>query len=224
MAFGLNAETIGGFAAGGGAGAIIGGMMGGSSGPNFQPIKDAITLRQHQIDEFSNQLESARNNVLANYQNLQKHTMARFSGAFEASLAGRGLSPTGGAFASGVGQKAGELESQYDTLNTNMTEKNLYDVENMRSQLFGSQMGLAEGETMIPYQAGQAKNAFMMNLLGSGAKMAMGAALGPGGAAASSLIDQSGNGVASNGISINGGGMSSVPGMGGYGRRSVFGD
>lgn len=160
------------------------GFFGGGQGPDFGNIQDVINQRQSQIDDFSNRLDAARNNVLSNYKNLQTNTMNKFMPLYEARLAGRGLSASGGAFASGVANEATNLESHYNDLNTSMTESNLNSVENARASLFAPQMGLAENESMLPYAQRQSRQAMFGKLAGG----AVGSIFGPAGAAIGSNI------------------------------------
>lgn len=153
----------------GGAGSMFGG------GPNFGPINDLISQRQAEINAFEQRLESARNNVLSNYQNLQSTTMARFMPMAEAQLAGRGLSVGSGAFASALAKEAVGLQGNYDAMNANMTEKNLYDVENERANLFGSRLGVANQQMMIPFEQKQQLLGAGLGILGMGAKAGMAA-------------------------------------------------
>lgn len=188
------------------AGGVIGGAVGafgGSKGPNYGALDDLISQRRSEIEAFSQRLESARNNVLTQYKNLQATTMARFAPALEASLAGRGLTVGSGAFASGIAHEAVGLQAGYDELNTNMTEKNLYDVDNLRAGLFAPQMQLGAMKAKSAYEARSA----MMNAMGGALSKAMPAMAQGASSAGSSIFGGGGSGLAgmgNNGFSGNG--------------------
>lgn len=159
-------------------GGQIGGMFGDSGGPNMQGMQDIITQRNNQIEEFRQQLETARNNVLNNYQNLQTNTMNRFMPQFEASLAGRGLHASGGAFGSGVGMKAGELQGGYDSMNATMTHDDLNTIGNMKAGMFAPQMDLAGSMAGAKYQSNLAGQQNMGRMMGAGMSMLGGSGMG----------------------------------------------
>jgi hypothetical protein len=202
----------------GGLSEVAGGLFGGGGGPDFSGIQDIIRQRQQQIDAFSNKLEAARNNVLSNYQNLQTNTMKRFAGDFESALAGRGITASSGAFASGVGREATQLQAGYDTLNTQLTENNLNTIGQMQSQLFGPQMGLAENQAMLPYAQRQSQKNAIFGLLGTGAGALFGGAGGAllGKNAGQALAPTGGADYLQNSLGKNwwGGEGSPIPGLG----------
>lgn len=186
MAFDLNNFLSGasggaeaGAEAGGPWGAVAGGLFGGAASslfggknsPNFSGLNDIIAQRQRQIDDFAAKLEAARGNVLSNYQNLATSTVKNFMPQFEASLAGRGISANGGAFASGVGREAANLQSGYNMLNANMTSIDMSTIAGMEEGLFAPSMNLGTMETMIPWQMQQENKQAIGTLTGVGANL-----------------------------------------------------
>lgn len=154
---------------------FLGGQMGlfGSKAPDYS---DLITQREAEINAFAQKLDAARNSVLTNYQNLQANAMKRFLPAYTANLSGRNISPDSGAFASGVGAEAANLQGQYDTLNTQLTNQNLNTIGGLQASLWGQRLGT--DPRMLNYQNSmQTKQAFG-GLLGTVASMGIGRAMG----------------------------------------------
>lgn len=152
---------------GGVAGALTGGFMGGPKKPDWSGVEGDIDQRQGQINDFAVRLDAARNNVLTNYKNLQTNTMNKFMPLYEARLAGRGLSASGGAFASGVANEATNLESHYNDLNTGLTESNLNTINQMNSDLWNAKNQISFGKMGVNYQQGQSLAASQGSMFGS---------------------------------------------------------
>ena len=132
--------------AGAGVGALAGGFMGGGAkgiDPNF--ITNQIKERVGQIQGYQQQLAAARQNYMSHLNNLQNLTFSRFMPMMEAQFAGRGLSPSGGAYQSALAKQSAMLQAQGQEANAKGEIEDLNNVQNLMSSAYGQGMPLQAG-------------------------------------------------------------------------------
>lgn len=145
---------------GAGAGAVAGGVMGAVMGGEESPWWDDgwFNDRKNQIEEFEKRLATARADYRTRLQALQANAFNRFSGDLESKLASRGLQVSGGAFGSGAGRRASELQEQLESSIYGAEREDLTNAENMRGNLFSAKVGAKTGQANLGYAASQASS------------------------------------------------------------------
>lgn len=163
---------------GAGVGAVGGGFLGGTQGQggfSKDDINALINRRNEQIGNFTQALATARNTYYnTTLPNFQNYAFSRFTPRIEAQFAGRGLQPSGGAFAGALARQATDFTQQQQLGNYQDTRADLNTINNAYGQNFGSALG-AQSANFQGYQppnpttnalmgfAGQAGMAYMGN-------------------------------------------------------------
>lgn len=167
-----------GAAVGGPAGAMIGASMGGmvggmfdkDSGPDYTNVTNQFNARNAQIAGFAKQLAGARAKYLSSLNNMYNSAYARFSGNAEAGFASRGMSVSGGAFASTLAKQTAQYQSELEPLAFQAEREDLSRVDSAYGANSGSYMGAISGGPGMQYQA---ENQNMRDIGGFAGQLAM---------------------------------------------------
>ena len=133
-----------GTAVGAGVGAGMG-FLGGKKGPDYSNITRLYNERATQIGAFAQSLASARAKYLTSLNNMYNNAYARFSGTAEAGFANRGMSVSGGAFASALARKAAEYQDAGDVAAVGMEREDLGRIDQAYGANTGAYMGAISG-------------------------------------------------------------------------------
>lgn len=142
-----------GMAAGGAIGGVVGGMFDKDEGPDYSPVTAQFAARNAQIGEFSRNLASARAKYLSSLNNMYNTAYARFSGNAEAGFANRGMSVSGGAFASALARKSAEFQSQLEPTVYQAESNDLKSVDNAYGANSAGYMSAISGGPALKYGA-----------------------------------------------------------------------
>lgn len=138
---------------------------GGSKKPWYD--ESWFNQRESQINTFESNLNSARTNYLTSLNNMYNQAYSRFSGNAEAGFANRGMSVSGGAFASALAKKTAEFQAQGDVTAAQMAREDLGTVEGFRSALFGMKTSVKSGAANMEYATSQANQRAFGNFAGN---------------------------------------------------------
>lgn len=114
--------------------------------------------RINQISEFDSKLASARTKYLTSLNNMYNDAYTRFTANAEPGFASRGLSVSGGAFATALANKAAEFQAQLTPLAFQAEREDLGAVDSARAGLFSQKAGAkfgAAGREYDNYMANQ---------------------------------------------------------------------
>lgn len=97
--------------------------------------------RANEIDSFASQLASLRQRYASQLATFGTNTFNRFSPAAEASYAGKGFAPNGGAFQSALAKKAAEIQDAETLSLFNQENSDIRAVDSARGNLRSAQLG-----------------------------------------------------------------------------------
>lgn len=146
------------------------GFMGGKKGPDYSKVTDLYNKRQAQIGAFAANLARARAKYMTSLNNMYNDAYSRFSGNAEAGFASRGMSVSGGAFASTLAKEAGRMSFEGANLAAGMEREDLYGVDKAYGANSGSYMSAISGG---PGQQFSADREDMRSIGGFAGKLAM---------------------------------------------------
>jgi hypothetical protein len=108
-----------------------------------EQFNDTIKRRALEIDAFRNDLRTNRESFAGKLRLLQNRVFNRFASQTESQFAGRGLSISGGSFASALGKRGTDIQFQEDVNQFDRERQDLTAVQGLRENLFrASQAGL----------------------------------------------------------------------------------
>lgn len=133
------------------AGGVAGGLLGGFSSkgktdPNYA-VNELAQQRQRDISYFAADLAKARQQYIANLNNLQSLTYAKFAPMAESQFASRGLEVTGGSFQAALARRAADLQAQGQLAASEGQIQDLNTVQQLRAGAFGAQLGAQQPMT-----------------------------------------------------------------------------
>lgn len=97
--------------------------------PDYSRVDSQYAARQSQIASFAQNLASSRARYMTSLNNLYNDAYTRFSGNAEAGFASRGLSVSGGAFASTLAKEAGRMSFEGANIGAGMEREDIRSID-----------------------------------------------------------------------------------------------
>jgi hypothetical protein len=168
-----------------------GALRGGGGGGELYS-RQLLEGRKAQIADFASQLSLARQKYLSSLNSMYDKAYARFTGNAEASLAGRGLSVRGGAFASTLAKETSRYQSELEPLAFQAEREDLGTIDSAYANLFNTHFGADSSERLARYDRAGKNSQAIGQFAGMAGLTLLGAAVGgPPGAAAGAKIGSS---------------------------------
>lgn len=146
-------------------------------------LDNIYARRMSQISDFQSQLNGARSRYLASLGNMYSQSYGRFSQNAEAGFANRGLSVSGGAFASALAKKTADYQAELEPMAYNAEREDLTRVDNAygnAASLYGQGM---QGRAGAEFDAGRGDSQALGRFVGSLASYGLAGGFSSGGGA-----------------------------------------
>lgn len=145
--------------------------FGKKKGPDYSGVKNQFEARNSQISAFAQSLASARAKYMTSLKSMYDNAYSRFSGNAEAGFASRGMSVSGGAFASTLARETGRMQQEGDVLAADMERDDLRSVDNAYGANSNGYMSAISSGPTAQYTGDRADTAGFASALGSAASV-----------------------------------------------------
>lgn len=147
---------------------------GGGNGGFYNPA--IFNQRSQQIQDFQNNLATARNRYLNNYQNFTKNQfLTQLMPDMAAQFAGRGLQMNGGAYSAELARQAAAAQGHAIDVGYQAENQDLNTVNNAQADLFNQQVGAYNASAATEAQNSMQRRLALQNAIGGLAGQASGA-------------------------------------------------
>lgn len=148
-------------------------LFGGGGGPDYSGVTAQYNARNAQIGAFAANLAQSRAKYMTSLNNMYNDAYSRFSGNAEARFANRGMSVSGGAFASTLAKEAGRMSFEGANLSAGMEREDLNSVDKAYGANSGGYMSAISGGPGMSYGADREDQRAIGGFIGKLGMMAM---------------------------------------------------
>ena len=128
-------------------------MFGPKQGPDYSNVTERFNARNTQISEFAKKLAASRAKYMTSLNNMYNDAYSRFAGNAEAGFASRGMSVSGGAFASTLARETGRMSFEGANLEAGMEREDLRSEDAAYGGNSGAYMSAISGGPGMSFNA-----------------------------------------------------------------------